>query len=450
MISEAEKKVDEYGTEGARVLLVEDEAVIALATSRALERYGYTVATVYHGEDAVRRAREEPRIDLVLMDIDLGRGIDGTETARRILLEKDLPILFLSSHDEKEFVRRTEEITSYGYVVKSAGVTVLDAAIEMAFRLHAARREQDELRRTAERYLNVVAEIVLTLDPEGTITMLNESGHRLLGYEPGFLIGRDWIETCIPPEQRGEVQEMLVKSLRTRDNLVVHHENEVVTRGGLRRIILWHNAPITDREGRVVGIISSGEDITDRTIMAEELRRRSELQSLLLELSLMFLEYHAAADPHADDSRLVEAALERLGGSLDADRVYVFAYDFPRGIAANTFEWCAPGVTAQIGELQEVPLTAIAEGVDRHIRGDSHYVPDVESLPQGLLRSVLEPQGIRSLLTVPVMAADECIGSVGFDFVHRTHHFSEDERDVLTVFGRGIAALRGGVGRAGR
>jgi PAS domain S-box-containing protein len=243
MISEAEKKVDEYGTEGARVLLVEDEAVIALATSRALERYGYTVATVYHGEDAVRRAREEPRIDLVLMDIDLGRGIDGTETARRILLEKDLPILFLSSHDEKEFVRRTEEITSYGYVVKSAGVTVLDAAIEMAFRLHAARREQDELRRTAERYLNVVAEIVLTLDPEGTITMLNESGHRLLGYEPGFLIGRDWIETCIPPEQRGEVQEMLVKSLRTRDNLVVHHENEVVTRGGLRRIILWHNAP---------------------------------------------------------------------------------------------------------------------------------------------------------------------------------------------------------------
>jgi PAS domain S-box-containing protein len=401
--------------------------------------------TVYHGEDAVRRAGEAPQIDLILMDIDLGRGIDGTEAARRILAERETPIIFLSSHDEKEVVQRTEAVTSYGYVVKSAGVTVLDAAIRMAFRLHAARREQDELRRTAERYLSVVAEIVLALDPSGTITMLNESGHRLLGYEPGSLVGRNWWETCVPPEQRDEVRGMLRTCLETRDDSIVHHENEVVTREGARRIILWHNTRITDRAGRIVGVLSSGEDITARTVMAEELRRRSELQALLLELSLMFLEYHGTAETEAEDGRLVQTALERLGLSLGADRVYVFAYDFPRGVAVNTFEWCAPGVAPEIDELQEVPLTAIAEGVDRHIRGGSHYVPDVLALPPGLLRSILEPQGIRSLLTVPVLVGDECRGSVGFDFVRGPHFFSEDERDVLTVFARGIAALRGGI-----
>jgi PAS domain S-box-containing protein len=439
--------VDDSHGDGPRLLLVEDEAVIALATARALERYGYTVATVYHGEDAVRRAREDPPIDIILMDIDLGRGIDGTEAARRILSERDTPILFVSSHDEKEFVRRTEAVTSYGYVVKSAGVTVLDAAIKMAFRLHAARREQDQLRRTAERYLSVVAEIVLALAPDGTITMLNESGHRLLGYEPGSLVGSNWCETCIPAELRDEVRGMLEASLDIGDDSIRHHENEVVTRDGARRIILWHNARITDRDGRVTGVLSSGEDITARTTLAEELRRRTVLQALLIELSSLYLEHHAGAEPQDDDSVFVQTALERLGECLGADRVYVFAYDFPRGLAINTFEWCAPGIEPQIADLQDVPLTAIAEGVDRHIRGDSHYVADVARLPQGLMRSVLEPQGIRSLLTVPVMAEDACVGSVGFDFVRGTHHFSEDERDVLAVFARGIAALRGGVGR---
>ncbi|MFP4644323.1 MAG: response regulator [Spirochaetales bacterium] len=147
---------------GRTVLLVEDEAVIALAERQTLEQFGYGVVTAKSGEQAVAIAEERSDIDLVLMDIDLGAGIDGTEAADRILSRRDLPLVFLSAHTEPSYVERTERITSYGYIVKHSGETVLLASIRMAFKLFEAHRrirqqnmrlavQNEQLRVTNER-----------------------------------------------------------------------------------------------------------------------------------------------------------------------------------------------------------------------------------------------------------------------------------------------------------
>jgi len=120
------------------ILLVEDEALIAMAERRTLAAEGYTVITVSSGEDAIAEIDQTESIDLVVMDIDLGPGIDGTEAAERILTRHVVPVVFLSSHTDPEVVKKTEGITSYGYIVKNSGDTVLLASIRMAFRLHEA------------------------------------------------------------------------------------------------------------------------------------------------------------------------------------------------------------------------------------------------------------------------------------------------------------------------
>src|SRR6056297_4118359 len=108
------------------VLLVEDEVIIAMMEKMEMEKYGYIVHHVTTGENAVQTIlKEDFKIDLILMDIDLGPGIDGTQAAAEILKHKDIPIVFLSSHTEPEVVEKTEKITSYGYVVKNSGETVL-------------------------------------------------------------------------------------------------------------------------------------------------------------------------------------------------------------------------------------------------------------------------------------------------------------------------------------
>ena len=144
------------------LLLVEDEVLIAMSEKAELEKYGYTVASAHSGEEAVELFKEDNDIDLILMDINLGNGIDGTEAARKILEEHDIPIVFLSSHTSPEIVEKTEKITSYGYVVKNSGIVVLDASIKMAFRLHDARmreKEKEESLRKSKDLLNRTGEM---------------------------------------------------------------------------------------------------------------------------------------------------------------------------------------------------------------------------------------------------------------------------------------------------
>lgn len=121
------------------ILLVEDEALIALAEAQMLKRSGFKVKTVLNGKDAVREGSDD-KTDLILMDIDLGTNeMDGTEAARRILAKRDVPVVFLTSHSEKEYVDRVKGITQYGYVLKNDGEFVLRQAIEQAFKLFENR-----------------------------------------------------------------------------------------------------------------------------------------------------------------------------------------------------------------------------------------------------------------------------------------------------------------------
>ncbi|MGA2141999.1 MAG: response regulator, partial [Brevinematales bacterium] len=107
-----------------KILLVEDEVLIAMDEKMKLEDYGYTVITANDGEKAIRIFKEDHDIGLILMDIELGRSPNGPETTSLILKEREIPVIFLSSHKEPEIVRKTEKITSYGYIVKDSDIVV--------------------------------------------------------------------------------------------------------------------------------------------------------------------------------------------------------------------------------------------------------------------------------------------------------------------------------------
>jgi len=149
------------------LLLVEDEAVIALAEEMALTRLGYNVETAISGETAVEMVKGRPDFDLVLMDVDLGRGVDGTEAAELILKIRDIPIVFLSSHTEPEIVEKTEKITSYGYVVKDSNTAVLDASIKMAFKLFKATRETRKANEKLRAIIDAFPDLMLIVDRDG-------------------------------------------------------------------------------------------------------------------------------------------------------------------------------------------------------------------------------------------------------------------------------------------
>ncbi len=120
-------------TEKKTILLVEDEAILAFIKKQQLEKEGYTVLSALSGEKALALfVSMVPEIDLVLMDIDLGPGIDGIETARRILETAEVPLLFLSSHTDSEIRERASAIAHCGYVTKNAHPGMLETLLSEA------------------------------------------------------------------------------------------------------------------------------------------------------------------------------------------------------------------------------------------------------------------------------------------------------------------------------
>jgi CheY-like chemotaxis protein len=123
------------------ILLVEDENIIARAEAYVIDRFGYEVIVASSGEKAVSLATVNSEIDLILMDIDLGDGIDGLEAARRIHEGRDIPIVFLTSYSRDRWANAMGATADYGYVTKGSNDSVLRSSIDRAFRLFEAKEK---------------------------------------------------------------------------------------------------------------------------------------------------------------------------------------------------------------------------------------------------------------------------------------------------------------------
>ena len=249
-----------------RILLVEDEAIIALAEKMVLERRGYEVLLAHSGEDAIRTFEESQPVDLVLMDIDLGSGMDGTVAAQAILAEREVPVVFLSSHTEPEVVDQTEKITSYGYIVKSSGETVLLASIRMAFKLFQARvNELSALRRYAHsRHLlsHIISHArtaIAVHDRDLNYLYVSEEYLKAYGVDSTHIIGRHHYEVF--PDLPQKWRDVHQRCLRGE---VVSAENDPFDRADGRRLwTRWECRPWFEDDGSIGGIIVNTE-VSDR------------------------------------------------------------------------------------------------------------------------------------------------------------------------------------------
>lgn len=128
----------------SRILVVEDEAIVAMGIKQKLEELDYEVVDiVFTGEDAVETAlREEP--DLILMDIVLKGSMDGIEAAGRIRNRLDIPVIYLTAYSDEEVLERARITEPYGYIIKPFKKSELNANLEMALYKHAEDQQKSE------------------------------------------------------------------------------------------------------------------------------------------------------------------------------------------------------------------------------------------------------------------------------------------------------------------
>jgi len=193
------------------ILLVEDEEITAHMQSKQLEKKGYTVKHFLTGEEAIEfTLKNRASLDLILIDIDLGDGVYGTDVAKQILKKTDIPIVFLSGHTSGEMVEKAEKISAYGYIIKNAGIAVIDASIKMALKLFDAKKEAEENKKKlaeSEKKYRKLTENTETILWEFDIlsdkwTHVSPQVKRILGYEPEEWTNLEFWTKHLHPDDR--------------------------------------------------------------------------------------------------------------------------------------------------------------------------------------------------------------------------------------------------------
>ncbi len=126
---------------------------------------------------------------------------------------------------------------------------------------------EEELRRERDlslRYLEVAAVMMVVLNRQGEVTLINRKGCEILGCDAADILGTNWFDHYIPYSLREDIKHVFQQLIAGNLEPVAHYENPVVTRDGRERLIAWSNNYIRNEHGQIVGIIGSGEDITER------------------------------------------------------------------------------------------------------------------------------------------------------------------------------------------
>ncbi len=248
------------GTGKRTILLVEDEFILEMSEKAALENYGYAVHTATTGESAVEAVNATPEIDLILMDIDLGSGIDGTEAAGIILKDHNIPIVFLSSHTDTEVVEKTEKITSYGYVVKTTGTTVLGSSIKMAFKLFESRNR-------FQKIYDLAPALICVAGTDGYFKELNSEWEKALGYTLDELSRIPFTDLIHPEDIEPTNREI---GIQLNGGKTLNFVNRYRHKDGSYKYLEWRAIP--SEHGT---LIASALDITERR-KSEEALHESE------------------------------------------------------------------------------------------------------------------------------------------------------------------------------
>ncbi|MBN1117175.1 MAG: PAS domain S-box protein [Bacteroidales bacterium] len=189
--------------------------------------------------------------------------------------------------------------------------------------------------------------------------------------------------------------------------------------------IYSHSIQFNNRQARHVLV----KDVTEQQIAEQSLIYNIKMQEILRRIASAFIKVELK-----NVDGVIQESLGIVGEFVNADRVYVFDYDWKNNICNNTYEWCSSWAKSQIDKLQKVSFEKMPQCVKSHQAGQIMCIPNVLDLPEmDPVRQMLERKLVKSLLTIPIMDNNSCIGFLGFESVRECHQYSKTEEGLLDV-----------------
>ncbi len=248
-----------------KVMIVEDESIVAKDIQNRLKRLGYTVVNIVSsGEEAIRKAAET-QPDLVLMDIVLKGDIDGIQAAREINTLFNIPVVYLTAYADESTIQRAKITEPFGYILKPFHVKELHSAIQIALYKHEIEKKLKEEKNWFAITLKSISDAVILTDTKGSITYMNVVAESLTGWKWEEAIGKDLGEVfhILKQETRAVVENLVTKAILETVVSSPKSHSILVSKDGREALLDISAAPIRDDLGKIRGVVFVFRDVTD-------------------------------------------------------------------------------------------------------------------------------------------------------------------------------------------
>ncbi|RKH08593.1 PAS domain S-box protein [Corallococcus sp. CA047B] len=280
--------------------------------------------------------------------------------------------------------------------------------------------------RRFRQVIDTLQEVVFQTNMERQWVFLNPAWTELTGFPVEECLGQSAFDFIHADDQARTLE--VCESLLTREREFIQHEVRYLTRdGGFRWMDVFVRVTV-DEDGVLLGMAGTLNDVTERRRTSDALARRERYLTALVDMQQRLLSVHTGGD-------LYQQALAPLGPASGASRVYIFETHLnAQGalVCSQRAEWCAPGVVPEIDNplLQELPMRP---GLERWVpvleRGEV-VTGRVATFPAAE-RELLDPQGILTLLVLPLRVHGRLVGFVGFDNCYEAREWDRLEVDLL-------------------
>jgi two-component system cell cycle sensor histidine kinase/response regulator CckA len=263
----------------ARILVVEDERIVARSLRRQLTKLNYeVVGSVPSGEESVRLC-DETRPDLVLMDICLEGAVDGIDAAATIRKRFQLPVVYLTAYSNPEILERAMLSEPFGYILKPYEERALLVVIETALHKHMTERRLQQREMWVVATIKSVGAAVVTTDNCGCITYMNPLAEHLTGWAADDALGRpvEGVVRLVPSNVTPPLSSLLAPSIQgdtssRRMRLIARNSSETAIENSV--------ALITDEQGVAVGNVVVFRDVTWQVHLENKAEQAKKVESI--------------------------------------------------------------------------------------------------------------------------------------------------------------------------